>query len=109
MRAADGLIVDLFGVHVAEVRAMLEANSVPGPHHVMVEGVPHVIADIGLRMLQPHELLRAQFGRFAEGYDLSAAPTKTAQVRLIGNSVCPEAAEAVIVANVAEAAERRAA
>jgi len=34
---------------------------------VMVEGVEHQIAYIGMRMLQPYELLRAQFGRFAEG------------------------------------------
>jgi DNA (cytosine-5)-methyltransferase 1 len=66
---------------------------------VVVGGVEHVITDIGMRMLQPHELLRAQFGRFAEGYDLSAAKTSSAQVRLIGNSVCPELAEAVVRAN----------
>lgn len=67
---------------------------------VTVSGVDYQIVDIGMRMLQPHELLRAQFGRFAEGYDLSAAKTKTAKVRLIGNSVCPEAAEAVVAANL---------
>jgi DNA (cytosine-5)-methyltransferase 1 len=54
-----------------------------------------------MRMLEPHELLRAQFGRFA-GYDLSEATTKAAKVRLIGNSVCPEMAEALVAANVAE-------
>lgn len=93
------------GVHVAEVRAMLEARDIPGPHHVNVEGVPHIIVDIGLRMLQPHELLRAQFGRFADGYDLSAARTKSAQVRLIGNSVPPEVVEHVIRANVPQGME----
>lgn len=67
---------------------------------VMIEGVEHVIVDIGLRMLEPHELLRAQFGRFAEGYDLSAAQSKSDKVRLIGNSVAPECAEAVVRANV---------
>ncbi len=66
---------------------------------VMVNGIEHVITDIGMRMLQPHELLRAQFGRFAAGYDISAAKTSSAQVRLIGNSVCPELAEAVVRAN----------
>ncbi len=66
---------------------------------VTVEGVEHVITDVGMRMLEPHELLRAQFGRFAEGYDLSAAKTKKDQVKLVGNSVCPEAAEAVVRAN----------
>jgi hypothetical protein len=46
------------------------------------------------------EPLRTQFGRFAERYDLSAAVTKAAQVRLSGNSVCPEVAEAIVRANV---------
>jgi hypothetical protein len=57
-------------------------------------------------MLQPHELLRAQFGRFADTYDLSAAMTKSARVRLIGNSVCPEVGEAVVWANTTIAQER---
>jgi len=65
--------------------------------------------DIGLRMLEPHELLRAQFGRFAASYDLSRAPTKAAKVRLIGNSVCPEVAEALVRANLRGVRERRAA
>ena len=63
-------------------------------------GREYQIADIGLRMMQPHELLRAQFGRFADGYDLSAAKTQRDQMRLIGNSVAPEAAEALVRANV---------
>jgi DNA (cytosine-5)-methyltransferase 1 len=74
---------------------------------VWVEGVAHYIADIGMRMLEPHELLRAQFGRFAETYDLSAAKTKAAKVRLIGNSVCPEAAEAVVRTNAPRRQLRR--
>lgn len=47
--------------------------------------------------------------RFADTYDLSAAKTKSAQVRLIGNSVCPEVAEAVVRANVTPSQSRRAA
>jgi len=58
------------------------------------------VVDIGMRMLEPHELLSAQFGRFAAAYDLSAAGTKSEQVLLIGNSVCPEVAEALVRANV---------
>lgn len=50
--------------------------------------------------MRPHELLAAQFGRFAQRYDLSFAKTKAAKVRLIGNSVCPEVAEALIRANL---------
>lgn len=110
---------DRGGVHIAEVRAFLTAyygNDATGGQQlslplrtvtshdrlglVIVEGTEYQIVDIGMRMLQPHELLRAQFGRFAEGYDLSAATTKKAKVKLIGNSVCPEVAEAVIRANV---------
>lgn len=66
---------------------------------VTVAGTAYEIVDIGMRMLDPAELLRAQFGRFASLVDLSAARTKTAMTRLIGNSVCPELAEAVVRAN----------
>lgn len=108
------------GNHIAEVRAFLVAyygcekdgqelelplRTVTTKDRlglVTVEGAEYVIADIGMRMLEPHELLRAQFGRFAATYDLSAAKTKTAKVRLIGNSVCPENAEAIVRANVPE-------
>jgi DNA (cytosine-5)-methyltransferase 1 len=76
---------------------------------VTVEGTEYQIEDIGLRMLEPEELLRAQFGRFAEGYDLSASPTKSGKVRLIGNSVPPEEVEAVVRANVAPVPAREAA
>lgn len=75
---------------------------------VSIAGVDHVITDIGMRMLDPTELLRAQFGRFAATYDLSAAPTKTAKVRLIGNSVAPEVAEALVLANIGESHRRAA-
>jgi DNA (cytosine-5)-methyltransferase 1 len=108
------------GNHVAEVRAFLAAfygegsgqtgHTVAEPlptvttHDrfglVTVSGIDYQIVDIGMRMLQPHELLRAQFGRFAKGYDLSAAKTKAAKVRLIGNSVCPEVMEALARVNM---------
>jgi DNA (cytosine-5)-methyltransferase 1 len=58
-------------------------------------------------VLEPHELLAAQFGRFAASYDMSAAKTKTAKVRLIGNSVCPEMAEAVVKAQFSGAKPRQ--
>lgn len=109
------------GMHVAEVRAFLTAfygtdgtagkgqrldapmRTLTARHRlglVTVEGGDYQIADIGMRMLEPEELLRAQFGRFAAGYDLGAATTKAARVRLIGNSVCPEIAEAIVRANL---------
>lgn len=116
------------GTHLAEVRAFLTAyyggDAVPGQaltepmrtitakHRlglVTVAGAEYQITDIGMRMLEPHELLRAQFGRFAESYDLSAATTKAAQVRLIGNSVCPEVAEALVRANFPQVELREAA
>jgi DNA (cytosine-5)-methyltransferase 1 len=67
---------------------------------VVVDGVTYAIVDIGLRMLEPHELLRAQFGPYAKGYRLDKALTKKDQVRLIGNSVVPQMQEAVLRANL---------
>lgn len=69
---------------------------------VVVDGTEYEIGDIFLRMLEPEELLRAQFGEFADGYDLSAARTKEAKTRLIGNSVAPHVARALVRANVSE-------
>jgi len=59
---------------------------------VNIEGEPHYIADIGMRMLQPRELARAQ--GFPDSYVLTG--TKTQQVARIGNSVCPDVAEALV-------------
>ena len=116
--------------HVAEVRAFLTAyygtdgaegkgQSLLEPARtitskarlglVTVEGADYQIVDIGMRMLEPHELLAAQFGRFAAGYDLSAATTKAGKIRLIGNSVCPEVAEALVRANLPQDAAEAAA
>ncbi len=65
---------------------------------VVVRGGLYRIADIGLRMLTPDELLKAQFGRFSKGYNLSGL-TKTKAVKMIGNSVCPEEAYDIVKAN----------
>lgn len=62
---------------------------------VTIKGVDYRIVDIGLRMLQPRELFRAQ--GFPDIYRLIG--TKTDQVRLCGNSVCPPVAEAIVRAN----------
>lgn len=75
-------------------------------HELVVDnfaGAEYAIADIGMRMLQPPELLRAQFGRFAEGYTLIG--TKTQQVQGIGNSVPPELAYRLVACNVGAALE----
>lgn len=70
---------------------------------ITVNGWP--IVDIGMRMLQPRELYRAQ--GFPEGYIIDGPGptgkplTKTAQVRMCGNSVCPPIAEALVRAQFA--------
>lgn len=72
---------------------------------VMVKGEPYAIVDIGLRMLTPRELYRAQ--GFPESYAIDKGAdgrplTKTAQVRMCGNSVCPPLARALVAANYSE-------
>ncbi|MCA1989451.1 MAG: DNA cytosine methyltransferase, partial [Desulfarculus sp.] len=114
------------GTHAAEVRALLikyygqgvgqalqnpaatvTARDRMGLVTVLVQGQPYVIADIGLRMLQPRELFRAQ--GFPDSYIIGDDPAqglslpKTAQVRLCGNSVCPPIAAALARANAAQA------
>jgi DNA (cytosine-5)-methyltransferase 1 len=64
---------------------------------VDIDGVTHVVTDIRMRMLQPPELKLGQ--GFPAKYRLEG--TKRTQVRLIGNSVPPQMAEAVVRANCA--------
>lgn len=90
--------------HYQRVRHLLGREAV-----VRVGSMRLPVVDVGLRMLAPQELLRAQFGRFAATYDLTAAKTVREQVRLVGNSVCPEVAEAVVAANWPRVGVRRAA
>lgn len=71
---------------------------------VVVEGVEYAISDIGMRMLAPHELYAAQ--GFPDDYIIDALSdgrpiNKTAQIRLVGNSVCPPVARALVAAQVA--------
>lgn len=88
---------------------------------VTIQGQDYQIVDIGLRMFAPHELYRAQgFPAhyvineipdpkllFVDGKQTTANPldlprvplTKSAQVRMAGNSVCPPLAHALITAN----------
>jgi DNA (cytosine-5)-methyltransferase 1 len=107
------------GGHVGEVRALLikyygndkDGQSLRAPlgtipiHDrfglVTIQGEDYVIVDIGMRMLTPRELARAQ--GFPDSYVLdpivNGKPlSKSAQVRMIGNSVCPDLATALIVA-----------
>src|SRR5690606_7880327 len=81
---------------------------------VTIRGTPYVIVDIGLRMLKPHELYRAQgfpadyiIDRTADGRPL----TVSASVRMVGNSVSPPPLLALARANLdpVEVRERMAA
>ena len=110
------------GLHHAEVRAFLLkyygtniASDLNKPMHsvtskdkfglVTIHGEDYQIVDIGMRMLTPRELYRAQ--GFPEDYkieiDFNGKPlTKTAQVRMCGNSVPPGLSEAIIRVNLPE-------
>jgi DNA (cytosine-5)-methyltransferase 1 len=108
------------GNHQAEVRAFLikyfgaaeHGQDCGDPLHtvtakprfglVTIEGLPYEIVDIGMRMLTPRELYRAQ--GFPDGYVIDEGAdgrtlTKTAQVRMCGNSVSPPVAAALVAAN----------
>lgn len=119
------------GTHFAEVRAFLikyygsdQDPRLDEPLHtvttkdryglVTVAGEEYAIADIGLRMLAPKELFRAQgfpesyiteYGITPEGKRINL--TKSAQVRMCGNSVCPPLAAALVRANLPEMAITR--
>lgn len=76
---------------------------------VTIHGQDYQIADIGMRMLEPHELYAAQgFPRYyiidrdIEGKKLS----KATQVAMCGNSVPPVFAEALTRANLPELCKR---
>lgn len=84
---------------------------------VEVEGETYAVADIGMRMLQPRELFRAQ--GFPDSYEIAPPVrvhrrgkwivrplTKTEQIKCVGNSVCPPMAAALARANVPELAAR---
>lgn len=111
------------GNHFGEVRAFLlkyygnekEGVSLNDPLHtvttndrfglVTVEGTDYQIVDIGMRMLQPHELYAAQ--GFPSWYiiDRDYTGTKYAkdkQVARCGNAVPPPFAEALVRANLPE-------
>lgn len=108
------------GTHLAEVRAFLvkyygsdQDPQLLEPLHtittrdrfglVTVAGEDYVIADIGMRMLAPRELFTAQ--GFPMTYrieiEYKGKPlSKTAQVRMCGNSVSPYAGAALVRANL---------
>lgn len=63
---------------------------------VRIDGELLAIADIGLRMLEPRELARAQ--GFPDDYVIEG--TKAQQIARVGNSVVPQIAAALVRANL---------
>ncbi|ROH87980.1 DNA cytosine methyltransferase [Pseudomethylobacillus aquaticus] len=78
---------------------------------VTVHGETYQIENIGLRMLQPRELFLAQ--GFPANYIIGDDPSqglkliKSDQVRMVGNSVCPPLAEALVRANLVDMQAKR--
>ena len=124
------VLVSSHGEHRSEVRAFLTRYNGTGEGQdlqlslgtlttkdrfglVVVHGQAYEIADIGLRMLQPRELYRAQ--GFLDSYIIDPIVagkrlSKTAQVRMCGNSVSPVMSHALALANgTNELSEARAA
>ncbi|ELY1972543.1 DNA cytosine methyltransferase [Aeromonas salmonicida] len=110
------------GLHIGEVRAFLlkyygNDSTIPcsEPLHtvttrdrfglVTVRGEDYQIVDIGMRMLEPHELFAAQGfpADYVIAHDANGKKfTKTAQVARCGNSVPPPMSEALVRANLPE-------
>ena len=114
------------GTHHGEVRAFLmkyyseggQWQALKEPLHtiptkdrlglVMVKGEPYQIVDIGMRMLQPHELFTGQ--GFPADYIHTHTfdgkrLTKADQVKMCGNSVSPYPCEALVRANMTQPME----
>ena len=66
---------------------------------VQIDGEPYRITDIGMRMLTPRELARAQ--GFPDSYQLSGS--KADQIAAIGNAVVPQVMAALTRANLGAA------
>ncbi|MEC5261821.1 DNA cytosine methyltransferase, partial [Bacillus amyloliquefaciens] len=110
------------GLHVGEVRAFLTkyygsdtGQALSDPLHtvttkdrfglVTIKGENYQIADIGMRMLQPHELFAAQ--GFPTNYVIDrdingVAYSKKKQIERCGNAVPPPFAEQLVRANLPE-------
>ena len=107
-----GLAVETDALDVTSIEAlarrMRTTVKAPWAISVTIAGTEWQITDIGMRMLEPHELYAAQ--GFPPDYqirpDFHGKPmTKTAQVRLCGNSVCPPVAEALVRVNLGASAK----
>lgn len=113
------------GFHFGEVRAFLlkyygsdNGQAVDNPLHtvttkdkfglVTIQGQDYQIVDIGMRMLEPHELFAAQ--GFPNDYVIDRdyngkKYSKAAQVARCGNAVPPPFAESLVRANLPEICE----
>lgn len=113
------------GLHLGEVRAFLlkyYGTNIGHPADqplqtittkerfglVTIRGVDYQIVDIGMRMLQPRELFKAQ--GFADDYIIDVDPSgkpisKNKQVARCGNAVPPPFAKALVEANLPELCE----
>lgn len=102
--------------HWPEVRALLneycDYNIAADEILILqISGIEYFIADIGMRMLEPHELFAAQ--GFPPDYliDIETVTgkrySKAKQIARCGNSVCPPLAAALVRANFRETAARK--
>lgn len=120
-------LVESTGVHPMTPEQIVGAQRVAKflrDHGVQFEGEfatvqGYVIVDLGMRMLTPRELFRAQ--GFGEGYVIDRAwvidpatgsleeirLTKEQQIRMCGNSVCPPVMQAIIRSNCPDLIVRR--
>ena len=78
------------------------------PGLVTVHGTRYRIVDIAMRMLSPRELFLAQ--GFPARYEIAPVHngktlSQTMQIRLCGNSVCPQVCEALVRANLSKDVE----
>jgi len=107
------------GFHIGEVRAFLveyygtgNAHRVDKPLHtvttkdrfglITIKGEDYQIVDIGMRMLEPHELFAAQGfpSDYVTDVDTKGKKlSKASQVARCGNAVCPPIAQALVQAN----------
>lgn len=103
-------LTDEMAERALEVAAFLRAHGydVPGQFAtVTVAGIELVVWDLGMRMLVALELFRAT--GFPDEYKVDIEIdgkriTKTDQIKLCGNAVCPQWVDALISANFGEAA-----
>ena len=78
---------------------------------IEIDGQQYFISDVGMRMLEPDELILAQGA--PKDYQIEIAGFigkpygKKAQIERIGNMVCPPVAEALVRANCADMAMER--